>query len=294
MTYRYRSPGRERALRLRRGRRVRGPPGPAAGAAGREQRHDGRGVAAVRAAGRAVPRWLLPEQRAVPVRPGHRAADGRGAGRPGVRAVRVARRRPVVLPVPEHHGRGPDWPLGRLRGRVPGRRRGRHAGRTRAAADGHWRARRDARACRVRLRALFVLRSRDDGHQAAGRRAHDHVHGRRARPTGQRIGRTARRRGASVHRQAHGRQAVRLTSVTWYRPPVLPIDKAVSRPLPAERITRQPTSAEKNLIQKITKLLHVFFFLQAQQKHPFFSGFYVKFIMIILIIILSNESDDID
>lgn len=158
-----------------------------------------------------MPRRLLPEQRAVPVRRGHRAAGGRGARRPGVRPVRVARRRPVVLPVPEHNGRGPDRALGRLRGRVPGRRRGRHAGRTAAAADGRRRARRNARARRLRLRALFVLRAGHDGHQAAGRRADDHVHRRRANPIGQRVRGTARRRGARVHRQTHGGQAVRLT-----------------------------------------------------------------------------------
>jgi len=128
-----------------------------AGRAERRERDDGRAAAAGRAAGRVVPRRLLPQQPAVQVRPGHRAARGRGRAGPGAGAVRVAGRRPIVLPVHEHDGRRPDGALGPVRGRLPGRRRGRDARRPGGADHRRRRARRDARARTVRLRALFVL-----------------------------------------------------------------------------------------------------------------------------------------
>jgi len=213
--HRYRLPGRERAARVGRGRRVRGrPPGPDAGHAGRRQRHDGRAVAAGGAAGRAVPRGLLPEQRVVPVRRGHRAAGRGGHAGPRAGPVRVARRRPVVLPVHERRGRRPAAPLGRLRGRV----RGRRGGRVRPAADGRGRARRDARARAVRLRALFVLPAGHGGRAAAGRARADRVHRRRTRARDQRVRRPASGPDARLRRQTHARPWVRVTRgdcVAW-------------------------------------------------------------------------------
>lgn len=175
---------------------------------GRRERHDGRGVATRRAAGRAVPRRLLPQQPAVPVRRGHRAAGGRGHPGPGAGPVRVAGRRPVVLLVHEHDGRGPGRALGRIRGRLRGRRGADRAGR--GPPYRGRRARRDARPLSVRLRALFVLPAGHAGHPAAGRAAADHVHGRRTHRDGQRVRRHGSRQPARVHRQAHGRQRLRL------------------------------------------------------------------------------------
>lgn len=197
------------------GRRVRArrPPGPVARHAGRRQRHDGRAAAAARAAGRPVPRRLLPQQPAVPVRRG-RPAGGRGGPGPGAGAVRVPGRRPVVLPVHEHRGRGPGRPLGRLRGRVRGRRRGRRARRRRAAAHRRGRRRGDARARPVRLRALFVLPARHGGRPSAGRARAVHVRARRARAAGQRVGRRRGGPGARGHRPAHGRPRLRVKYAT--------------------------------------------------------------------------------
>lgn len=71
MPHRYRLPGRQRSAqqpgRRRRPLRRR-PPGRVADHAGGRERHDGRAAAAGRATGRAVPRRLLPQQPAVPVR----------------------------------------------------------------------------------------------------------------------------------------------------------------------------------------------------------------------------------
>jgi len=151
-----------------------------------------------------VPRRLLPQQPAVPVRRGHRAARGRGRARPGAGAVRVPGHRPVVLTVHEHVGRRSDSQLGPVRGRLPGRRRGRDARRPGRAADRRRRARRDARARPVRLRALFVLPTGHGERRAARRRAIDQVHSRRAHRAYQRVRRTGGGQAARVHRPAHG------------------------------------------------------------------------------------------
>lgn len=100
--------------------------------------------------------------------------------------------------------------LGRLCGRVRGRR-GEH-GAARCPANGRGRARRNAYARRVRLRALFVLRAGHFGPAAAGRAMADHVHARGARDRDQRVRRPRGRRRARVHRPAHGRPRLRLTA----------------------------------------------------------------------------------
>lgn len=155
-----------------------------------------------------MPRRLLPQQPVVSVRREHRTPRGRGDVRRGAGALRVTGCRPVVLLVHEHDGRGPPRSVGRLHGRVRGRRdRDGGAGHR---AHGRGRARRDARARLIRLRALFVLLAGHGEHRAAGRGAADHVHGRRAHPTDQRIRRPECRPTAVVCRPAHGRPTVRL------------------------------------------------------------------------------------
>jgi len=160
-----------------------------------------------------VPRRLLPQQPAVPVRRGHRAARGRGRDRPGAGAVRVPGHRPVVLPVHEHVGRRSGLELGRVRGRLPGRRRGCDARRPGRAADCRRRARRDARARPVRLRALFVLPAGHGERRTTRRGAADQEHIRRAHPAHQRVGRTGGGQAARVHLATHGRPRVRLTTI---------------------------------------------------------------------------------
>lgn len=154
---RNRWPGRESVTRIGQDWPIRVSSGQDAGRVERRERDDGRAVAAGRAAGRVVPRRLLPQQPAVPVRLGHRAARGRRRAGPGAGEVRVAGHRPIVLPVHEHDGRRQDGALGPVRGRLSGRRRGRDTRRPARAADRRRRARRDARARPVRLRSLFVL-----------------------------------------------------------------------------------------------------------------------------------------
>lgn len=151
-----------------------------------------------------MPRRLLPQQPAVPVRRGHRAARGRYRAGPGSGAVRVPGHRPVVLPVHEHVGRRSGRELGPVRGRLPGRRGGRDARRQAHAADGRRRARRDARARPVRLRALFVLPAGHGEHRATRRAAADQVHSRRAYRHHQRVRWTGGRPAARVDRPTHG------------------------------------------------------------------------------------------
>jgi len=131
-------------------------------------------------------------------------ARGRRRAGPGAGAVRVPGHRPVVLPVHEHVGRRSGSELGPVRGRLPGRCRGRDARRPARAADGRRRARRDARAQPVRLRALFVLPAGHGEHRATRRGTADQVHSRRAYRPHQRVRWTEGRLAARVNRPTHG------------------------------------------------------------------------------------------